>query len=330
MYVIDGSLYCLVPNGGFELITYTGRNADHVQVADGTVRISGYAFAGSGVKMVTLPYTVAAVGHKAFYGCQDLQMVVFTSFDAPILEEEFDQNYFETYENLPGSGTGYGEYTDYDGTQVVIEPLGVIPYFMWNVSGNYSNVFYGANFIDYIGHIDNKIVMVRPSNGQYYETFIFDQYFNLAIDGDVAAEDATLAAIAAINRIPERVQLEHEDIILAARAAYSKVATLQQQALIENYSKLTRAEKRLQDLKEDGTGATPDVPSDVTPEPTPEPTPVNVWMIVAIVALCLVAVAGIFIAVLFVRMRKTDEIAEETPAAEEAAETEAEEENTAK
>ena len=330
VYVIDGSLYCLVPNGGFELITYTGRNADHVQVADGTVRISGYAFAGSGVKMVTLPYTVAAVGHKAFYGCQDLQMVVFTSFDAPILEEEFDQNYFETYENLPGSGTGYGEYTDYDGTQVVIEPLGVIPYFMWNVSGNYSNVFYGANFIDYIGHIDNKIVMVRPSNGQYYETFIFDQYFNLAIDGDVAAEDATLAAIAAINRIPERVQLEHEDIILAARAAYSKVATLQQQALIENYSKLTRAEKRLQDLKEDGTGATPDVPSDVTPEPTPEPTPVNVWMIVAIVALCLVAVAGIFIAVLFVRMRKTDEIAEETPAAEEAAETEAEEENTAK
>ena len=57
----------------------------------------------------------------------------------------------------------------------------------------------------------------------------------------------------------------------------------------------------------------------MTPNVEP-PAPVNGWMIVAIVALCLVAVAGIVIAVLVVRMRKTDDVVETIPAAEAAAE----------
>ena len=60
----------------------------------------------------------------------------------------------------------------------------------------------------------------------------------------------------------------------------------------------------------------------MTPNVEP-PAPVNGWMIVAIVALCLVAVAGIVIAVLVVRMRKTDDVVETIPAAEAAAEVEA-------
>jgi hypothetical protein len=52
--------------------------------------------------------------------------------------------------------------------------------------------------------------------------------------------------------------------------------------------------------------------------------PIDAWKIIAIVALCLVAVAGIVIAVMASRMRKTDVAAEEIPAAEEAAEVEEE------
>ena len=320
VYVVDGSLYCVVPNGGLELIAYTGRNPANVKVADGTVRVTAYAFAGTGVKMVTLPYTVAAVGHKAFFDCDALSLVVFTSFDAPILEEEFDSAYFESYKNLPGSGTGYGEYTDYDGSTVVIEPLGVIPYFMWNVSGAYSNVLYGANFVDYIGHIDSKLTMVRPSNGQHYETFIFNQYFDLVIDGDVAADDATLAAIAAINRIPERVELIHEEIVAAARAAYNKIATLDQQALVENYGKLLSAEQRIKALK-----AAAEQPVE-EPAPTEPAAPVNGWMITAIVFMVLTVAAGAAIAVMVLRNRKTETVEEDIPAAEEAATAEVEEE----
>ena len=31
--------------------------------------------------------------------------------------------------------------------------------------------------------------MVRPSNGLYYDSFIWGQYFNTVIDGAVAADD---------------------------------------------------------------------------------------------------------------------------------------------
>ena len=242
--VIDGSLYCKIDTG-LELITYAGVNHDNVQVADGTVRITAMAFAGSDVKMVTLPYTVAAVGHKAFFACNKLETVVFQSYEAPILEEEFDPAYYECLEHLPGSGD-YGTYTDYDGTEVTIKPMGMLPYFMWNATGGmYSNVYYGANFVDYVGYVETKLMLVYPTNGQYYDTYIMGQYFDRALEGAAAADDVTLAAIQAINNIPERVVYEHKATVEAARAAYSKIATIGQQALVGNYDKLLQAEQRI-------------------------------------------------------------------------------------
>ncbi|MBE6942315.1 MAG: hypothetical protein E7455_08550 [Ruminococcaceae bacterium] len=242
--VIDGSLYCKIKTG-LELITYAGINHDNVQVADDTVRITAMAFAGTDAKMVTLPYTVAAIGHKAFYDCNKLEVVVFQSYDAPVLEEEFDPAYYECLEHLPGSGD-YGTYTDYDGTEVKIEPMGMLPYFMWNATGGmYSNVYYGANFVDYVGYVSDKLMMIRPVNGQYYGSYIMNQYFDRTLDGAAAADDVTLAAIRAINEIPERVVYEHKAIVEAARAAYNKIATVAQQALVTNYDKLLQAEQRI-------------------------------------------------------------------------------------
>ena len=339
VYVVDGNLYCVLPNGGLELITYTGRNAGNVQVAADTLRISAYAFAGSDAKMVTLPYTLRSIGHKAFFACSDLTAVVFTSYEAPILEEEFDQNYYGSYQNLPATGK-YEGYVDYEGNDFSMGTLEIVPYYMWNLSE--SIVYYGANFVDYIGHIDNKIMMVRPSNGQHYGTFIHEQYFNLFVDGTIAAQDATLAAIAAINKIPERVMWEHRDIVAAAREAYNKVALKEQQALIANYngvdyySILDKAEQRIDRQRpcacgqacgcEVGSGCVCGVSCCDACGCMPPKThtdviePVDKWMIIAIVALCLVAVAGIVIAVLAVRVRKTDNVVEEIPTAEEAAE----------
>ena len=87
--VVNGSLYCKIKTG-WELVTFVDNNNADVTVADDTVRITAMAFAMSDVKIVRLPYTVAAIGHKAFYGCDSLETVVFTSYEAPILEEEFD------------------------------------------------------------------------------------------------------------------------------------------------------------------------------------------------------------------------------------------------
>lgn len=253
--IVDGSLYCKTANG-WELIAYAGEDHTNVKVADGTVRITSYAFAGSDVAMVTLPYTVKAVGHKAFFDCKELDTVIFTSYDAPVLEEEFDNAYYESFEHLPGSGD-YGTYTDYSGEEVTILGNGMIPYFMWNVTGGmYSNVFYGANFVDYVGYVEDKLTLVRPVNGKNYDSFIFAQYFDRVIDGAAAADDTTLAAIAAIDAIPERVTYEDKAYVEAARAAYAKIATTAQQALVTNYSDLISAEQRVTALTPEETDPT--------------------------------------------------------------------------
>ena len=242
--VINGSLYCDVPEG-MELVVYTDNENAQMQVAEGTVRLCAYAFAGSNVEMVKLPYSVTAIGHKAFFGCDKLDTVSFGSFKAPILEEEYDPAYYESMEHMPGTGD-FGTYMDYVGNEVPIVGTGVVPYYMWNITdGMYFDMYYGANFVDYVGYVDNKLTMVRPINGKYYDSFVMSQYFDRSFDGAAGADDVTLAAIKAINAIPERVSYSDKPLVDAARVAYDKIATVEQQALVTNYSVLATAEQRI-------------------------------------------------------------------------------------
>ena len=242
--VIDGSLYCRIDTG-LELITYVGIDQVDAKIAEQTVRVTSMAFAGSNVQMVTLPESVRAIGHKAFYECAQLHTVVFGSYDAPILEEEFDPTYYESYKHIPGTGD-FGTYQDYDGSEVQITGMGLVPYYMWNATDSmYSNVLYGANFVDYVGYVEDKLTMVRPINGVSYDSYIYNQYFDLAIDGAAAPDKTTLAAIAAIKAIPERATYEDKAFVDAAREAYTKIATIEQQALVSNYADLISAEQRM-------------------------------------------------------------------------------------
>lgn len=242
--VIDGALYCK-KDKGLELIAYGGINYDNVQVADDTIRITALAFAGTDVVMVKMPYKTTSIGHKAFYKCNELETVAFGSHTAPIFEEEFDPAYYETLDHLPGTGN-FGEYTDYNGDQQTIIGMGLLPYFMWNVSdGMYSNVFYGATFVDYIGFVKNKLTMIRPVNGVNYDSYICSQYFDFVIDGPSAPDKTTVTAIDAIRAIPERVSYDDKALVSTARAAYEKIATTEQLALVSNYADLVSAEQRI-------------------------------------------------------------------------------------
>lgn len=268
--VIDGSLYCKV-DSGYELITYGGMEEEgYVSVADDTVRISSYAFVGSDVVTVVLPHSLNAIGHKAFFDCDKLTTVIFRSYQAPVLEEQLDVAYYNSYDNIPGNG----KYTLplNNGETLVKDGLGIVDYYMWNVpSGMYYDVFFGANFMNHIGHIDRRITMVRPSNGQGYETFILDQYFEKTIDGSISATDETLAAIAAIAQLPRNIKLSHESLVVAARQAYDKITTRDQQALVTDYSILVSAENKIAFLKGEGQPSTPNTPdSGDTPSSTPD------------------------------------------------------------
>ncbi len=313
--VIDGSLYRKVANGGLVLVTYTGLNPEDVKVADGTVRIGSMAFAYSNVKMVTLPYTVTNIGHKAMYGCEDLSIVVFTSHKAPILEEQFDSAYYDSLENLPGIGN-YGEYENYDGTMISIDGQGFIPYFMWNsAGGQYSNVFYGANFVDYVGRVDKKILMVRPSNGVRYGTYMHDFYFDLVVNGTAAMDANTLAFIEAVNKLPTKITLECEADVLKAREAYGKLTSAEQQGLVPSYlATLQRAEQRIKALKDESAPTPPPVDPVVDPEPT------NVGTIIAIVVVVVLVAAAAAVAVYFLLKKRNTAKEEVIPASEEAEE----------
>ena len=257
--VIDGHLYAVVPDG-LVLVAYAG-DAGVVNVAEGTVRIADMAFAGAPVIHVITPYTLRSVGHKAFFGCDKLNTVTFSSYMAPALEEAFDAELFNNMDHIPATGEYTFTYSE-TGDPVEKSGLGIIPYFMWNAADTPQNVYYGANFVDYVGLADGDLVMIRPANGQQYDSFIWGQYFATFVDGAAAADDITLAAIAAIDALPETVSLEDKALVEAAREAYNKISTLEQRALVTNYSKLEKAEKRIQDLEYLESGDGTDTPDD--------------------------------------------------------------------
>ena len=297
--VINGSIYRVVPKTfdigksieqGLELVTYCG-DGGSVTVADYTVRIGDRAFYGTEVTDVLLPYTVSAIGDKAFFACDKLSLVTFTSYRAPIFEEAYDYDYYldpDTLPGIPDEDIAYG--------------LGILNFKAYTV-GSASNSFYGANFINYVGQVDRKIVMVRPVNGINYDTYIASHYFATTINGATAAEDATLEAIAAINRIPEKVLLTDEAIVIAAREAYDRIATKAQQSLVENISILTAAEKRIIDLKY--LASTPDEPP--VDEPTDEPVDDSSkfpWVAVIIIAGSVIVLAAIAVVVIIILKKK--------------------------
>ena len=250
--VIGGVLYQTVPTG-LELVSYPASRADAAYtIEEGTVRISARAFALSPIKNVTIASTVKSIGDKAFYGCGKLSTVIFLSYYAPILEEEYNASYAGSGSNFPIPGYYYG----YEG-------LGISKYYMWSLSSN-NNYYYGANFVDYIGHISDNIVMVRPANGQNYDTFIMSQYFGSTINGAYAATDDTLYVIALIDKIPANITLADEPVVVAARTAYDKIPSLDQRSLVTNYSKLTSAEQTIEYLKSRLPGTDPEPESEGT------------------------------------------------------------------
>ncbi len=299
--VIGGSLYRVIPNG-LELITWAGEGKN-ATVADGTARISAWAFAGSDVKSVELPKEVAAIGHKAFYGCENLTLVTFQSYNAPILEEEFDYNYFASYENIPA--TGDYNFVDGNGKELIFSGLGIVDCFMWNAADAPYVVYYGANFIDYIGHIENRITMVCPANGKNYDSFILGNYFDNVLLGAAAADDVTLAAIDLIDKLPETVSLDDKTAVEAARAAYDAISTIEQRALVTNYQKLTEAEARIEKLLTLEGGEQTEPPVEEGPDGLDTPT----IIIIILTALLALAVLAIIVSdtVLIRKNKKTEE-----------------------
>ena len=300
--VIDGLLYRVVPYG-LELITYAGDEV-MITVPETTVRISAQAFIGSKITHVVLPATLKSIGHKAFYGCDRLAMVSFASFKAPVLEEEYDYNYWLSAENLPAKGE-YLYQDAFTGEVVTHQGLGIVPYFMWNASETPAVIYYGANFADYVGRVDQNITMVSPANGVGYDSFVLGHYFTLAVKVGAAADSTTLAAIEAINRIPENVTLKDKAIVTAAREAYNKITSGTQRDLVTNYESLQKAEQMIEDLEYLQGG---NKPSDSTDSVTGGDAGIRAALnavIIAVIVLALCLIALVIYLIYFIKSVKS-------------------------
>lgn len=253
-FVEDGVLYTYAPNGKIMLVSYPKlKTASTFKVKEGTIRISARAFEGNdNLVSAELPYELKAIGDKAFFDCKKLTVVIFKSLNAPALEEAYDVDYQE-----PGNLPLTGDIPSLDGN--VYQGMGMIPMNMWTFTA--TNYFYGANFVNYVGKQTQPLVFVTPSNGEGYETFIMSKYYTERVNGAVVPHESTLNAIAKIAAISASVSLADEAAILEARAAYNAIPTLEQQALVTNYEKLTAAENILAYLKSQQGGN--------DPEPTP-------------------------------------------------------------
>ncbi|MBO5240056.1 MAG: leucine-rich repeat protein [Clostridia bacterium] len=297
--VIDGVLYQKIPTG-LELVSYPMmKEQAYFKVQEGTTRITARAFAGSMLENVTLPSTLKALGDKALYDCQQLSVVVFTSYEAPILEEEYDVSYV-SYENLPMNGQIGG----YQG-------LGISKYYMWNVTANFSTFYFGANFVDHIGHIHKNLAMVVPANGQNYDSFIFGQYFSTTVAGSNAATQDTINVIGLINALPERITLSCESAIVAARNAYDSLASLEQKALVTNYTVLTNAESTLAYLKsreEQSTPGEPDPKPENPIEGQPERGVVGYVVAIVVLGVSVFALGGFVVVDKFVFKKKRERV----------------------
>lgn len=265
--VIDGVLYRTCANG-LELVSYPALRSDvSFTVTEGTVRIGDMAFAYNPyLHSVRFAWETAAVGDKAFFGCTELANVVFTSIQAPILEERYDESgYFNAViDGYPG----YIIFAPGLGTELrdgFFPGLEIVKFTMWNYLNDPTNYYYGANFLTYIGHPEHKqtaIVMVRPSNGTGYENFIYGQYFDVIVDGAPSCNATTKSVIELIDALPSEITLEDEAQVKAARAAYDAVTDYEQKGLITNISTLESAENIIRYLK-----------TQLEPKPEPEPEP---------------------------------------------------------
>ncbi len=304
--VIDGVLYASCPNG-YELITYPMEKAGkYFTVAKNVVRIGAEAFRGAELSAVEISRRVAAIGDKAFYGCDNLIAVTFTSIQAPILEEQYDTALEGNDENgRPLYLTNnFAHYIDVNNNE---HGLRIVPYQIWNADP--TCVLQGATFVAEIGTAEGRsvlaaksLVMVRPINGTGYENFIFEQYFDLILDGRLAISDDAQTVIDMIEALPESVTLDDRATVEQIRALYNALPADQQGCVFTdvNYSKLEAAENRIAYLLAEEEKNKPQ-PS----EPTGIP---YLW---AYIVAGVVAVAAVVAVVLIVLLKKKNTTSEE-------------------
>ncbi len=194
--IADGVLYTKLLNGGLQLHTYPiGNSRQTYEIQEGTTRIGNYAFysSGSSLKLtgVTLPSTLLSIGECAFYNAKNISKFMFKSFNAPILEGEYNAKLINYLGNLTAN-----QLTD------LLNNLYHIDVNYVHNMYYYLYPYYYANFVDYVGFVNN-LTMYYPVNGVGYDSWIYKNYFTNVIKSAAVADGSTTAFINALKELQE-------------------------------------------------------------------------------------------------------------------------------
>ena len=312
--VIDGVLYGSCTNG-LVLTTYPmAKSGKSFKIAENVVRIGAQAFYGAELLSVELTRRVGAIGDKAFYGCNKLVSVAFTSIEAPILEEQYDSVMQDALDEngIPLYLVNNFGYYSVNNTRYGLK---VVDFQMWNADA--TSVLYGANFVAEIGtaagratHEAKTLVMVRPINGTGYDSFIYGQYFDVTMDGPTATSDEAQRIIELIDALPNPVSLDDEEMVVYIRSLYDALNPDQQACVYNaNLNTLTAAENRIIFLHSQEPA--PEDPGD-------QKQPSLLWLYIVLAVVGVAAIAAV-VTVLLLKKKKNGsdpETPEETDAEE--------------
>jgi len=209
--IAEGVLYTQ-GNNGFVLAYYPSAKADEqFTVADGTVRIEFGALMGNQhLKKITLSSQMTNIGNFAFYGCDNLETVVFKSYYAPTLEGtmsgEIPKLTPETVPDFPG----FEQLYKYD--------------YEYIIGGELLYPFYYSNFKAGIGSQGAQgMTAVLPDNCEGYDSLLYTTYFTVATEetSGATAGKYAIAFMQAVSKLPQNIDRFDRVLMEAAINAYN-------------------------------------------------------------------------------------------------------------
>lgn len=220
----DDVLYTVINNGYMLSVYPMAKVGEEFIVADETVKIDYAAVNGNkNLKRVVLPEALRFIGNYAFYGCTNLDTVVFKSYYAPVLEG----NMGEVIEITPDNASNYPGF----------DKLYKYDYY-YKYEGTVLSIYYYQNFVDVISSTGaGNLTYVIPKNSSGYDSKLYKAYFLDSENedaGDVTGPYAW-AFIDAVNALPNReIDRFDEKLIGAAVNAYNQLmGKAEEKALVE-------------------------------------------------------------------------------------------------
>jgi hypothetical protein len=243
-----GVLYSYVADGNYQLEAYpAGYTAQDYSILEGTVRLNELSFAGNeSLTSVTSPVSLLTIGDKAFYDCTATKFT-FRSYNAPILESRYVNGY------AYGSDSWFYK-TFYESDDVEQRYYANFNYYLMYQVGGYD---------------DFDLELYYPANAKGYTEYIWSLYFDTAYTEADTINEATMAAVKAVQALPDLSEInsliekddrtravEITELLKTARTLYSYILDDTQLAYFtgnydgNNYQEiLTTAEAAMKPVK---------------------------------------------------------------------------------